>query len=147
MEGLGSGNGEIGDGGVWGGVAIAGSRVLGVVDGGQSGWCDVLCVFFFSSRRRHTRLQGDWSSDVCSSDLPVVEQVTGKTSVLMFGESSGAIRAGAYAMAEPKRVERLVLHAFTYTGENAPRSEERRVGEECRSRWSPYHLKKKKHTT
>src|SRR3989454_4517430 len=26
--------------------------------------------FFFSSRRRHTRLQGDWSSDVCSSDLP-----------------------------------------------------------------------------
>src|ERR1039457_6867750 len=29
----------------------------------------VLFVFFFSSRRRHTRLQGDWSSDVCSSDL------------------------------------------------------------------------------
>src|SRR5256885_8472184 len=30
----------------------------------------LLCVsFFFSSRRRHTRLQGDWSSDVCSSDL------------------------------------------------------------------------------
>src|SRR2546426_4567349 len=27
--------------------------------------------FFFSSRRRHTRLQGDWSSDVCSSDLVV----------------------------------------------------------------------------
>src|SRR2546426_5176583 len=27
--------------------------------------------FFFSSRRRHTRLQGDWSSDVCSSDLGV----------------------------------------------------------------------------
>src|SRR5256885_11689682 len=26
-------------------------------------------IFFFSSRRRHTRLQGDWSSDVCSSDL------------------------------------------------------------------------------
>src|SRR6266850_2619823 len=31
----------------------------------------MLCryIFFFSSRRRHTRLQGDWSSDVCSSDL------------------------------------------------------------------------------
>src|SRR5256885_5105327 len=29
----------------------------------------ILFVFFFSSRRRHTRLQGDWSSDVCSSDL------------------------------------------------------------------------------
>src|SRR5256885_12639355 len=32
--------------------------------------CSSTCVFFFfSSRRRHTRLQGDWSSDVCSSDL------------------------------------------------------------------------------
>src|SRR5256885_7728162 len=30
-----------------------------------------MCIFFFSSRRRHTRLQGDWSSDVCSSDLPM----------------------------------------------------------------------------
>src|SRR3989454_2809513 len=30
-------------------------------------WC--FYFFFFSSRRRHTRLQGDWSSDVCSSDL------------------------------------------------------------------------------
>src|SRR5256885_11421721 len=30
----------------------------------------VKLIFFFSSRRRHTRLQGDWSSDVCSSDLP-----------------------------------------------------------------------------
>src|SRR5688500_20213283 len=31
-------------------------------------------VLFFSSRRRHTRLQGDWSSDVCSSDLFFLEQ-------------------------------------------------------------------------
>src|SRR5256885_8817739 len=31
-------------------------------------------MFFFSSRRRHTRLQGDWSSDVCSSDLQRVRQ-------------------------------------------------------------------------
>src|SRR5437867_6463788 len=30
---------------------------------------DVCCSFFFSSRRRHTRSYGDWSSDVCSSDL------------------------------------------------------------------------------
>src|SRR5256885_11166825 len=30
---------------------------------------ELVCFFFFSSRRRHTRLQGDWSSDVCSSDL------------------------------------------------------------------------------
>src|SRR2546429_5153958 len=30
---------------------------------------ELLCVFFFSSRRRHTRCSRDWSSDVCSSDL------------------------------------------------------------------------------
>src|SRR5256885_9464350 len=34
----------------------------------------VLFRFFFSSRRRHTRLQGDWSSDVCSSDLSCTAQ-------------------------------------------------------------------------
>src|SRR5256885_10015289 len=34
-----------------------------------------MCFFFFSSRRRHTRLQGDWSSDVCSSDLIIVPSV------------------------------------------------------------------------
>src|SRR6266446_1723979 len=32
-------------------------------------------IFFFSSRRRHTRLQGDWSSDVCSSDLQIRARV------------------------------------------------------------------------
>src|SRR2546426_3678429 len=32
-------------------------------------WDIIRIFFFFSSRRRHTRLQGDWSSDVCSSDL------------------------------------------------------------------------------
>src|SRR5256885_7664927 len=39
--------------------------------GSDSGYECILFVvfFFFSSRRRHTRLQGDWSSDVCSSDL------------------------------------------------------------------------------
>src|SRR5215467_7830264 len=34
-----------------------------------NGACRALLFFFFSSRRRHTRLQGDWSSDACSSDL------------------------------------------------------------------------------
>src|SRR5256885_4156704 len=37
--------------------------------GWQTVRIDLVLFFFFSSRRRHTRLQGDWSSDVCSSDL------------------------------------------------------------------------------
>src|SRR5256885_6056985 len=38
----------------------------------------VCFVFFFSSRRRHTRLQGDWSSDMCSSDLTVTGALEGE---------------------------------------------------------------------
>ena len=46
----------------------------------------------------------------------------------MMGESSGAIRAGAYAMARPDRVDRLVLGAFTYKGDNSPTFTERAKG-------------------
>src|SRR5256885_5114476 len=53
---------------------------------------DVVIFFFFSSRRRHTRLQGDWSSDVCSSDLRAWPMETraaiGKVSVQGSGEIS-----------------------------------------------------------
>src|SRR5256885_13665365 len=45
-----------------------------------------LClVFFFSSRRRHTRLQGDWSSDVCSSDLLYSMQADAPLTVYFHG--------------------------------------------------------------
>src|SRR5690242_21918142 len=84
-------------------------------------YCYFYFFFFFSSRRRHTRLTCDWSSDVCSSDL---------------GSRPGD--AGRWLPASPGR-----LPAVPCRG-RLRRSEERRVGKECRSRWSPYHLKKKK---
>src|SRR3989454_1217157 len=46
-------------------------------------------IFFFSSRRRHTRLQGDWSSDVCSSDLSVHQ----RTDAILVDHST---RSGAF---------------------------------------------------
>ncbi|MDB5400567.1 MAG: alpha/beta hydrolase, partial [Rhodopila sp.] len=52
--------------------------------------------------------------------IPVVERETGQNKFHFMGESSGAIRAGAFAVAEPDRVERLVLEAFTYTGKGSP---------------------------
>jgi pimeloyl-ACP methyl ester carboxylesterase len=52
--------------------------------------------------------------------IPVVMLETGQTKLHLYGTSSGAIRAGAYAQAEPERVDRLVLSAFTYKGTGAP---------------------------
>src|SRR5256885_8420300 len=46
-----------------------------------TGKCDCMFFFFFSSRRRHTRLQGDWSSDVCSSDLALAGAASEGTNV------------------------------------------------------------------
>jgi pimeloyl-ACP methyl ester carboxylesterase len=55
----------------------------------------------------------------------VVLRETGRQRLHFFGESSGGLRAGAFAMAYPDRVDRLVLAAFTYTGEGSPTLTER----------------------
>lgn len=52
--------------------------------------------------------------------MPVLEHETGQSRFHFMGESSGAIRAGAFAVAEPARIDRLVLEAFTYTGKGSP---------------------------
>src|SRR5205807_4426119 len=64
--------------------------------------------FFFSSRRRHTRLQGDWSSDVCSSDLDEVIRLLGddlviSMSILRHEEIDREIRSGYLSMARDRR--------------------------------------------
>src|SRR2546427_4763882 len=95
--------------------------------------------FFFSSRRRHTRFDCDWSSDVCSSDLR--ERRDQLLHALLEGDEETPARAGDARLAraaarapEPEDDRALLLLEL---GE--ARSEERRVGKECRSRWSPYH--------
>jgi alpha-beta hydrolase superfamily lysophospholipase len=52
--------------------------------------------------------------------LPIVVKETGQQKTHMFGTSSGAIRAGAYAQVAPERVDRLILSAFTYKGTGSP---------------------------
>src|SRR5207253_3876680 len=77
--------------------------------------------FFFSSRRRHTRWPRDWSSDVCSSDL-------------VSNSATWAVPSGrGGAATQWLRRPRSTPPAWRW------RSEERRVGKECRSRWAPYH--------
>src|SRR3712207_8922670 len=93
--------------------------------------------FFFSSRRRHTRYWRDWSSDVCSSDL-----LGGRRERLF--ERAVRLEADDQAIGElvplpDREVHRHTLPALrpeAHLGDD--RSEERRVGKECRSRWSPY---------
>jgi alpha-beta hydrolase superfamily lysophospholipase len=51
--------------------------------------------------------------------IPLVVRETGQSRMHFYGTSSGAIRAGAFAQAEPERVDRLVLVAFTYKGDGA----------------------------
>src|SRR5688572_32533961 len=115
----------------------------------------MLLLFFFSSRRRHTRFDCDWSSDVCSSDLL-------RLSIVFGGAPAGADPA---ALLEPvqRGIERALADRQRVAGglldpaghrvamrrppaerlqdqqveRAAERSEERRVGKECRYRWAP----------
>src|SRR5690606_39731284 len=100
-----------------------------------------------SSRRRHTRFSRDWSSDVCSSDLE-----TGATDVTVsinIADSEDHKKVAEYIQAQLEDnlpgfkldikavpfAQRLEIEkAVEY---DLSRSEERRVGKECRARWSP----------
>src|SRR3712207_8606437 len=106
----------------------------------------LISVFFFSSRRRHTRYWRDWSSDVCSSDLVVPKA----SDVVYEGNALKWAKLGNSLMLRLAMRLRYVDAALSKTwAEKAMshkagmietvRSEERRVGKECRSRWSPYH--------
>src|SRR5207249_6314195 len=97
-------------------------------------------VFFFSSRRRHTRSKRDWSSDVCSSDLVA--------SALFAQVTAAALTSENKALATPHSVDSIstsgnqedyvsmgMSGARRLEGMLKNRSEERRVGKECRDRW------------
>src|SRR5262245_65287827 len=95
--------------------------------------------FFFSSRRRHTRCLSDWSSDVCSSDL-VHAECAGESGFLGLEE----IEVRHRALHHPSTATSWKSIAGNSSCSSAPnsaivsssRSEERRVGKECRVRWS-----------
>src|SRR5260370_30664377 len=96
--------------------------------------------FFFSSRRRHTRFKCDWSSDVCSSDLTRHSEHAHERACFCLTVSGGFDESFGRRTIRCKPLSVLFcppyqLHRDTFGG----RSEERRVGKECRSRWSPYH--------
>src|SRR2546430_13282519 len=76
-----------------------------LVFGGCCKSCQVRCVFFFSSRRRHTRFDCDWSSDVCSSDLgvagvEVMERGTTLTTMALLAEPPNKSRTAKVTVAD-----------------------------------------------
>src|SRR5690625_7366153 len=91
-----------------------------------------MAVFFFSSRRRHTRWPRDWSSDVCSSDL-VCRVQQGVVAKHQSGveKTSGPKPWMKYFLWTYNACCRLFTDIF-YT---VVRSEERRVGKECGWWW------------
>src|SRR5438105_13327039 len=88
--------------------------------------------FFFSSRRRHTRSTRDWSSDVCSSDLDHAEE----------RRLAGTVRPDDADDPAPGEREPEIVDQDAVAVGLRHRSEERRVGKECRSRRSREHSKK-----
>src|SRR5699024_12149617 len=97
------------------------------------------CIFFFSSRRRHTRSKRDWSSDVCSSDLSDVVIGDEHGNIVHLYERDCSVQrrhqkvvevAPSVALTDDLR-ERICDAAIQLM----ERSEERRVGKECRARW------------
>src|SRR5690606_41026605 len=100
--------------------------------------------FFFSSRRRHTRFSRDWSSDVCSSDLdyngnsPRTVWTHLHFSIVRDDGSGHYTNELEFANTlDPSPYLGMEVHYER--AEEVARSEERRVGKECRWRWAGYH--------
>src|SRR3546814_2576019 len=107
-------------------------------------FCVALCVrcfcFFFKQKTAYEMRISDWSSDVCSSDLPVVERTR--------RDQSGELEQVRIRYpCPPSRIRPAWGHGVPefrqMNAQPTRRSEERRVGQECvstcRSRRSPYH--------
>src|SRR5256886_16656193 len=85
--------------------------------------CDV--VFFFSSRRRHTRFDCDWSSDVCSSDLetPLFDEYDVEAEIRALFKARVELPTGGYLIIQP--TEALIsidVNTGRYTGKKDPES-------------------------
>src|SRR5207245_6888912 len=94
--------------------------------------------FFFSSRRRHTRCYRDWSSDVCSSDLYAVWLLArrlrdAEDPLALIAEVRPRLGATLIIMLASTRSEEAYVREPQRVGV-VDRSEERRVGKECRAR-------------
>src|SRR5690606_39392778 len=100
--------------------------------------------FFFSSRRRHTRFSRDWSSDVCSSDLGsglIFDSFKAFTASLSNKENNALMAEWQMVFESDSPIRAEIVKGVL---EEKGRSEERRVGKECRGRRGPCHERKER---
>src|SRR5260370_42664283 len=91
-------------------------------------------MFFFSSRRRHTRFKCDWSSDVCSSDLVMVMLRFQKRPAVNFWKRSMSITPTAGRQA-PKRSDRKSVVQGKSVDLGGRRIIKKKTGKEERRSW------------
>src|SRR3546814_4413633 len=105
--------------------------------------CVVYCFFFFKQKTAYEMRISDWSSDVCSSDLPFVWHWCIHRETVNSGTNVFLVISVLAPKPTSKTCEQLTHTSHTQKKRQWARSEERRVGKECvstcRSRWSPYH--------
>src|SRR5438309_8913174 len=108
-------------------------------------WSKFTICFFFSSRRRHTRWNCDWSSDVCLPILRMLREtrrpcLEACLRFLLYGNEDEKQRQTAHIVYDSSSDEETSLmrskrERIVTPLHNLNRSEERRVGKESRSRW------------
>src|SRR3712207_7046321 len=97
-------------------------------------------MFFFSSRRRHTRYWRDWEfRRVLFRSKAARELADEAMGVFWDGGSPLPRTSSRKDFYEATTYPDTLLMSLLALHEHVSRSEERRVGKECRSRWSPYH--------
>ena len=96
------------------------------VSKGYDTWCVDMEGYGRSEKSRGSRATIAEGADDLEAASDYIEKTTGAGPLLMYGISSGALRAAAFAERHPERVARIALDAFVWTGKDSPTLAERR---------------------
>jgi len=96
------------------------------VDKGFDTWCVDMEGYGRSDKKRPINCDISNGADDVTAAAEYIEKTTGVKKLLLYGISSGALRAAKFAERHPERVARLALDAMVWTGEGSPTLEQRR---------------------
>jgi pimeloyl-ACP methyl ester carboxylesterase len=94
---------------------------------GYDAWCVDLEGYGRSDKHRDISADVATGADDLEATTDYIRRTRGAESVLLYGISSGALRAALFAQRHPERVRRLALDAFVWTGQGSPTLAERRT--------------------